>query len=150
MTEFITLIEDDAIPTKDRTQRLRCSLDRLALIQHDISYTFDERDYPDTPRKDYNVLRKVVSAHFHDLGYYNTPSSITQQLGEAEIEVGDAIDDLTDIAIELYDVLWRFDHTSADDALWYFTNSYSTHWEQHLRELQLCLQGITAGHEDAV
>ena len=96
------------------------------------------------------MLRKVVSAHFHDLGYYNTPSSITQQLGEAEIEVGDAIDDLTDIAIELYDVLWRFDHTSADDAFWYFTNSYSTHCEQHLRELQLCLRGITAGREDAV
>ena len=150
ITEFIALIEDDAISTEDRTQRLRRSLDRLALIQHGVSYTFDERDYPDTPRKDYNALRKVVSAHFPELGYYNTPSSITQHIAEAEIEVGDAIDDITDIAIELYDILWRFDHTSADDALWYFSNSYSTHWEQHLRELQLCLQRITAGHEDAV
>jgi hypothetical protein len=150
ITELIVLIEDDTISTEDRMPRLRRSLDCLALAQHDVSYTFDERDYPDTPRKDYNALRNVVSAHFPELGYYNTPSSITQQIGEAEIEVGDAIDDITDIAIELYDVLWRFDHTSADDALWYFSNSYSMHWEQHLRELQLCLQRITAGHEDAV
>ena len=57
-----------------------------------------------------------ISPH---LGYYNTPSSITQQLGEAEIEVGDAIDDLTDIAIELYDVLWRFDHTSSVDYIFW-------------------------------
>ena len=91
-----------------------------------------------------------MSAHFAELGYYNTPSSITQQIAEAKIEVGDTIDDITDIAIELYDVMRRFDHTSADDALWYFNNSYSTHWEQHLRELQLCLQRTTAGHEDAV
>src|SRR5437879_3741284 len=89
ITEFIALTEDDAISTEDRTQRLRRSLDRLALIHHDVSYTFDERDYPDTPRKDYNALRKVVSAHFPGLGYYNTPSSITQKIAEAEIEVGD-------------------------------------------------------------
>jgi hypothetical protein len=48
-----------------------------------------------------------VSAHFPELGYYNTPSSITQQIAEAKIEVGDAIDEITNIAIELYDVLWR-------------------------------------------
>ncbi len=150
ITEFITLIGDDVIPTEDRTQRLRRSLDRFALIQHYVSYTFDDRDYPDTPRKDYNALRKTVSAHFPELGYYNTPSSITQQIAEAEIEVGDAIDDITDIAIELYDVLWRFDYTSPDDGLWYFSNSYSTHWEQHLRELQLYLQRIATGHEGVV
>jgi hypothetical protein len=63
--------------------------------------------------------------------------------------MGDDIDDITDIAIELYDASWRLDHTSADDALWYFSNSYSTHWEQHLRKLQ-CLQRSTGGREDAV
>ena len=152
IAEFVALTEDYALSTEDRTHRLRRSLDRLALIQHDVSYTFDERDYPETPRKDYNALRKVVSERFPELGHYNTPSSITQQIREAEIEVGDAIDAIciTDIAIELYDVLWRFDHTSADDALGYFSHSYSTHWEQHLRELQLCLQRIAAGHEGAV
>ena len=148
--EFIALIEEGAIPTEERTQRLRRSLFRLALLHHDVSYTFDERDYPDTPRKDYNAVRQLVSAGFPELGYYNVPSSVTRHIAESGVDVGDAIDDIADIAIELYEVLWRFDHTSTDDALWYFSNSYATHWEAHLRELQLCLQRITAGHEDAV
>src|SRR5215469_4320867 len=150
ITEFIALIEDNAIPAEEGMQRLRRSLDRLALLQHDVSYTFDERDYPDAPRKDYNVTRQMVSARFPGLGYYNIPSSVTEHIGYTGIDVGDAIDAIADITVELHEVIWRFDHTTADDALWYFTNSYSTHWEEHLRELQLCLQRITAGHEDAV
>jgi hypothetical protein len=148
--EFIALIEDDGLTSDDRISRLRRSLDRLAFVQHGVDYTFDKRDYPDTPRRDYNALRQVVAARFPELGYYNIPSSVTQQIAEARIDVADAIDDITDIATELYDVLWRFEHTSPDDALWYFSHSYSTHWEEHLRELQLCLQRLTAGHEDAV
>ncbi len=150
IAEFIALIEDDTITADDRIQRLRRSLDRLALLQHDVSYTSDDCDYPDTPRKDYNALREVLSARFPELGYYNIPHPVTQQIAEAEIQVGDAIDDISDIAIELYDVVWRWNHTSVDDALWYFSNSYSTRWEGHLRDLQLCLQRLAAGHENPV
>jgi hypothetical protein len=123
--EFIALIEDDAISAKEHMQRLRRSLDRLALLQHDVSYTFDERDYPDAPRKDYNAMRQLVSPHFPDLGYYNVPSCVTQEIAQTGIDVGDAIDDIADIAIELCEVLWRFNHTSIDDALWYFEFSSS-------------------------
>jgi hypothetical protein len=148
--EFIALLENSAIPAEERMQRLRRSLDLLALLQHDVSYVFDERDYPDAPRKEHKAIRQVVSARFPGLGYYNIPSSVTQHIAESSMDVGDAIDDIGDIAIELYEVLWRLDHTSTDDALWYFANSYFTHWEHHVRELQLCLQRLTAGHEDTV
>ena len=144
------VIEDGAISAEERMQRLRRSLDRLALLQHDVNYTFDERDYPDTPLKDYNAIRQLVSSRFPDLGYYNVPNSVTQDIAQTGIDVGDAIDDIADIAIELNEVLWRFDHTSIDDALWYFEFSYVSHWEHHLRELQLCLQRLSAGDEDAV
>ena len=150
IAKFIALIEESANAAEKSIQRLRRSLDHLALLQHDVRYMFDERDYPDAPRKEYNAMRQMVSARFPDLGYYNVPSSVTRQIAESGVEVGDAIDDITDIAIELYEVLWRFDHTSTDDALWHFSNGYSTHWEQHLRELQLYLQRSIAGHEDAV
>ena len=52
ISEFIALIEDSAIPAEERMQRLRRSLDCLALFQHDVTYTFDERDYLDAQRKD--------------------------------------------------------------------------------------------------
>jgi hypothetical protein len=148
--EYIAVIEDTALSAEERLQRLRRSLDRLALLQHDITYTFDERDYPDTPRKDYNAVREHVSSCFPDLGHYNVPSAVTQHIGESAIDVGDAVDDVADIALELYDVLWRFDHTSVDDALWYFESSYSSHWEHHVRDLQVYLQHIVAGDEEAV
>jgi len=148
--EFITLIANSAIPTEGRMQRLRRSLDRLALLQHDVSYRSEEREFPEPPDRNYDQMRRIVSAHFPELGYYNIPSSVTQHIADADLEVGDAIDDITDIALELYEVLWRFDHTSADDALWYFEFSYSAHWEWHLRGLQFCLQHLSAGHEDAI
>jgi hypothetical protein len=126
--EFIAVIEDGAISAEERMQRLRRSLDRLGLLQHDVNYTFDERDYPDAPPKYYNAIRQLVSSRFPDLGYYNVPSSVTQDIAQTGIDVGDAIDDIADIAIELHEVLWRFHHTSIDDALWYFEFSYVSHW----------------------
>ena len=146
--EFIALVEDDASPAEDRLQRLRRALDHLALLQHDVAYTFDEGDYPDAPDTDYNALRQLVSAHFPELGYYNMPGSITQHISATDIDVADAIDDIADITRELYEVRWRWEHTSVDDALWYFKDMYFLHWEAHLRGLQLCLQRLLRGHEE--
>jgi hypothetical protein len=148
IAEFISLIESDSISRENRLLRLRRSVDQLALLQHDVSYASDDREYPDTPRKDYQTLRELVSSRFPELGYYNVPSSTSQHIAEAEMHVGDAIDDITDIATDLYDAQWRWQNTSVDDALWYFTNSYFTHWEEHLRDLQLYLQRLAAGHEE--
>ncbi len=44
--EFISLIDDEAMSAEERMLGLRRSLDQLAYLQHDISYTFDEREYP--------------------------------------------------------------------------------------------------------
>jgi hypothetical protein len=148
--EFIALVEDPTTLPEDRLQRLRRSLDRLALLEHEFAYAFvDDRDYPDAPEIDHSVLRQLVSAHFPELGYHNIPSSITNQIGTAKIDFADAIDDIVDITRELYEVQWRWAHTSVDDALWYFKDMYFHHWESHLRGLQLCLQRLFAGHEES-
>lgn len=147
IAEFISLIESESISPENRLLRLRRALDQLALLQHDVSYAFAGRDYQDAPRKDYQALRALVSSRFPELGHYNVPAVVTQNVAEAELHVGDAIDDVADIARDLYEVQWRWENTSADDALWYFTNSYFTHWEEHLRDLQLYLQRLAAGHQ---
>ena len=49
--------------------------------------------------------------------------------------LGDAIDDLCDIANDLSEVLWRWEHLGADDAHWYLRLMYM-HWGWHMRELQ--------------
>lgn len=58
------------------------------------------------------------------------------EFGESEIGVGDAVDDLADIAMDLAGVAWRFEHTSAADALWHYEHLYRIHWGEHLRDLQ--------------
>ena len=36
-------------------------------------------------------MRQIVSARFPELGYYNIPSSVTQQIAEGGIDVADAV-----------------------------------------------------------
>jgi hypothetical protein len=146
--DFIDCVEHDGIAPEERLKRLKRCLDHLALLQHDVAYKFDERNFPAAPDAGHDALRKLVSSHFPELGYYNIPSVVTQQIAAAKIDVADAIDDVVDITRELYEVRWRWDNTSVDDALWYFQDMYFHHWESHLRGLQLCLQRLLSGHEE--
>jgi hypothetical protein len=58
--------------------------------------------------------------------------------------VGDAIDDLADIAADLEEVVW------ADDAHWHYKFLFEVHWGMHLRELALYLHAnaLRASDED--
>ena len=121
------------------------ALDRLALAYHFAECKFDEADYPDTPRKDYGELGKAVSALFPEYGYYNVATRISVEISEGGLYVGDAIDDITDIAIDMYEVLWLWENTSVDNALWEFRQGYENHWGMHLRCLQLYLLANSRG-----
>ena len=147
--EFLGIVEGNHVETEERINRLRCSLDKLAFLQHSVDYTFDQKDYPDAPPQDPQELRRMVEKHFRELGYYNVPNCVTQQIAETKIDVGDAIDDIADIARELYEVRWYWTNTSVDHALWYFRNNYWSHWEEHLRTLQLYLHRLDKGSDDA-
>ena len=135
---FFDVIKADFLP-EEREDQLSIALDRLALASHFAEWTFDETDYPDAPCRKYETMRELVSPIFPECGYYNVVLNITEQIGEGSPAVGDAIDDICDIAGDLEEVLWRWRRNSVDDALWYFNESYRYHWGQHLRELQLYL-----------
>jgi len=116
-------------------------LDELACSTNNVNYVFDETDFPDSPQQDYQQIREKVRNAFPTLGYYNTAQETSENLEATEVVVGDSIDDITDIAIDLNDVLWCYSNTSENDAMWHYLNSYKTHWGKHLRELQLYLYG---------
>ena len=129
---FATGVEPSVVETKE----LIIALDYLACSTNDVTYTFDERDYLGYVNKNETSLRESISTRFPQLGYYNSVSEVTENIGGIEPTVGDSIDDLVDIIIELQEVSWRFENTSSDDALWHFYNGYWTHWGRHLRGLQ--------------
>ena len=145
ITDFLALLNAKEKDSEARAEKLKLALDRLALAYHFADCKFDEKDYPDAPREDYTTLRKQVEAIFPDYGYYNTASHICVKIGEAEIYVGDAIDDITDIMKDMYEVLWLWENTSVENALWQFRFGYESHWGMHLRCLQLYLLAINHG-----
>ena len=140
--DFLDLVESTDGTTEDAESRLVPVLDRLALAQSFVSFTFDQTDYPDSPDQSYDDLRKLVSRRFPNYGYYNVADPITTDIGEAGAIVEDAIDDLADIARDLYDVEWYWANTSEADALFHLQQSYQTHWRRHLWEFQLYLDAL--------
>ena len=144
--EFLDLVEKGAGEVAENEERLPLALNRLALAQNFIRFTFDNAEYLDPPRRDESTLRELVSRRFPNYGYYNSAEYVTEKIGESACAVGDAIDDLLDITSELLDVEWRWSNTSESDALFHLQNGFRTHWREHLRGLQLYLHALEWGN----
>ncbi|MES0492167.1 MAG: DUF5063 domain-containing protein [Leptospirales bacterium] len=136
--DFLQIVLEEKADSNN-LEELNLALDRLSYSINLVKYKFDERDYPDPPERNYSEIRAVVENRFPSLGYYNIAAEIVEKIGESEVNVGDAVDDLTDIVCDLNEVIWCYENTSTDDALWNYQNSYKTHWGRHLKTLQLYL-----------
>ena len=73
-----------------------------------------------------------IAPRFPMLGYYSVADPPTTN---GSFSLGDAIGGLADIANELSETLWRWDHLGPDDAHWHFREMH-IHWGWHMRELQ--------------
>jgi hypothetical protein len=137
--EYLDLVARGKRSDEENLNAMEIVLDQLALARRFVAYNFDEADYPDAPRKNYAELRELATKRFPECGFYNFASPITDQIGGAEILIGDAFDDIADIAKDLHEVTWRWEHNSPDDALFHFEILYDGHWGEHLRNLQIYL-----------
>jgi hypothetical protein len=113
-------------PGEKRDEALLELCDRIVAAYHQVNYTFDNRAHPESPRPDSSVRRATISALFPHYGYYCLTSSNLAEF-PADAVVGDAIDDLSDLSRDFEAIIWCFDHTSVDDALWHFHNGYWVH-----------------------
>ncbi|MBL7661930.1 DUF5063 domain-containing protein [bacterium] len=138
ISKFLAIIESNC-SNEEAINNLMLSLDELALVSHSVTYEFDVAEHPDAPNLDALELRKKVCKRFPSLGYYNIVADIGEKFCESEIHVGDAIDDVTEIAQALSAVIWYSDNTSISNALYHFQFGFRCHWGRHLRELQLYL-----------
>lgn len=93
----------------------------------------------------YETVRKRVSTRFPRLGFYNLASEVESKVGESDCMVGDAIDDITDIYRDLSEAEWTWQNSTEQEAIWALKFSFDTHWERHLRELQICLLARRSG-----
>lgn len=141
INNFLDLLENNQGDVQANTHALELALDQLALAYHFSSAEFEDTEF-DPPTQDYQRWRKLAAERFPQFGFYNIPSRITSQVMETEMQVGDALDDLADIARDLAEVVWCWEHISELEALWRFRLAYEQHWGEHLRQLQLYLYAL--------
>jgi Domain of unknown function (DUF5063) len=135
INDFIGLLEKGLNDEQANLRSLELILDRLALAYHFAEVDLEDYD-TDAPAREYKLLRQLASTRFPRFGYYNEPKNITEQIQETELITGDSVDDVADIASDLYKVLWYWEKKSEKAALWEFSFGYEHHWGRHLRSLQ--------------
>ena len=130
---FLSLLADSSSGVESPKQSLAQSLNRL-VTEYFSSHEVEVSDSDvEAPTANYDSLRKMAEKSFPEFGFY--PSA--DPLGEInqEMGMGDAIDDLADIARDLTEVLWYFENERINDAVWQFRWGYANHWGDHLHDL---------------
>ena len=140
--DFLLLIEKGSESVEINEAQLKLLLDKLAMAQHFASYVFDEKEYSEPPKRAAGDVLVLVKKRFPNYGYYNVAEDVINNVGGSTVIVGDALDDITDIALDLFESKWRWENNSVEDGLWHFKNHFEIHWGRHLRELQLYLLNL--------
>ncbi|MCC4212887.1 DUF5063 domain-containing protein [Leeuwenhoekiella parthenopeia] len=141
MEAFLNLIQritqygTETIVDPDKPLALKKALVDLYALYVNLEPSFDERLYEEIERLDYGLVYAHVKVNFPELMEYHQIDEIFEFYKTPEILTGDAIDDLSDLIIDLSEVAWRLQNTSLDDALWYFNTLMRIHSEEHLLNL---------------
>jgi hypothetical protein len=118
------------------------ALDELALAYHQVPEGRAATGIEEPPVRDGAALRDLITARFPAYGLYAVADPLG--LSSDKAGTGDAIDDLVDLAGDMAEAVWRFDHLGADDAHHYLRLLHF-HWGRHLRELSLYLHARRFG-----
>lgn len=122
--------------------RLIRALDGLAYAVHFIDPVGGECEM-DPPRLDYRQTYEAIKQRFAFLGcYWLALHPVLQEGTEGELAVGDAIDDLADILIELRDVRWLHEQSGRKAALAALRERYDMHLWMHIHSLRQYLEEV--------
>lgn len=119
----------------DKEKLLEKSLVKFYSLYFDINYIFDETDYTDFDKSQLPNIRQNIASNFKNYGFYKTILDIKDVDNKSDNAVGDALDDLTDICIDLMEIKWRIENNSLNDGLWYFQLIFYSHTQQHILDL---------------
>jgi len=138
---FLELLE--SVDKQANIEILELWLGQLAFLQHFIGDIPEADSEYSASAHDYARWKKLIGEQFPGLGYYNIPAALPVQIGASEIPVGDSIDDLAEIAVEISECLQRWEHAGENNALWHLRFRYQAHWGTRLRNLQTYLYNLS-------
>ncbi|WP_188513546.1 DUF5063 domain-containing protein [Blastomonas aquatica] len=136
---YLAFLKEEPESEIQRLANLCEALDCLVVEYHPVPDI-----EPDTvvasPSVPYEPLAARASASFPELGLYAVVDPI--QGMDQEVMLGDAIDDLADIALDLSSVLLLVENGAVNGAMWEFRFGYQTHWGAHLHQLRGYLHSV--------
>ncbi|GGR78642.1 DUF5063 domain-containing protein [Deinococcus sedimenti] len=109
--------------------------DLLSELRREVqALPFGVPDADALPREAYHELRARIVVAWPELGFYDPATG--RALGHCDLpdEIGDALDDLTDLALDLSTALALAD-TDEDEALAWLRFSHDTHWGDHVQDV---------------
>jgi len=130
--KFLALFTNPPESEAARIRQLAEILDQLACVYHKLP---DGAAYSaDAELTGYNDMRKAAVRVFPDFGFY----AVVPPEPDPNVKalMGDAIDDLADIALEMKQVEWLWENGDPRDAERHFRFGYQIHWGRHLHDLR--------------
>lgn len=136
----VSLATDLGEPDQDYVEaNTMVQLDALVVAIYQATPHSDFNTDPQITEPDTKALRSVLRQRFPRWGTYNTVMSITNDMGDTDLALGNAIDDLTDIIGELLTVRTARSTLDASQAQWLLIDGFYNFWRGPLRSLQLFL-----------
>lgn len=132
--EFLALFDQPPETRAERIRKLAETLDKLACAYHQLpdEETAYSAEAPELTS--YNDMREIASRVFQDFWFYAVVPP--EPNPNVPIGMGDAIDDLADIARELKQVEWLWENSDRQEAERHFRLGYQIHWGRHLHDLR--------------
>ena len=119
----------------DNEKVLEKNLVKIYSLYFDIQYIFDETDFPEFDNKEYSDISQNIRSNFSDYGFYKKNLDVIDIDNLKDNGIGDALDDLTDIILDLLEIKWRLENNSLADGIWFFDLTFYTHTQQHILDL---------------
>ena len=119
----------------DKEKLLERNLVKIYNLYFDIEFEFDETDFPDFDKSKLPNIRENIESNFKDFGLYKLVIDINDIDNLTDNGIGNAVDDLTDIILDLLEIKYRIETNSLADGLWYFQLAFYTHTQQHILDL---------------
>lgn len=119
----------------ERNLLLEKSLISIYSLYFEIQYEYDNSDFEEYDGIKYVDIRKNIESNFPDFGYYTIALDLMDINNKDNMALGDAIDDLSDIILDLLQIKWRMENNSQNNGLWYFELIFSGHTQQHIIDL---------------
>ncbi len=142
MKEIIEIINEISkyglnpnLELEDKELDLEKNLVKIYAKFFGLNYGFDDKEYPDFNELESSKIIENVMSNFPDFGLYHEVLDCHELNKNVNNAMGDAVDDLSDIIMDLLEIKWRIENNSEEDGLWFFNLIFRTHTQQHIISL---------------